>query len=106
MEETIEVTAWADLRELPVAMDEFAAQAGAIVGHAEAWMCRRAGFEPSPACVLSPLAEAMDPLRAGCAEVGRWFAADWADLREGVLAAAADLRSTDERVAGSFPEVA
>jgi hypothetical protein len=106
MEETIEVAAWSDLRELPVAMDAYAAQAGAIVDHAEAWMCRRDGFEPSPACVLRPLAEAMDPLRVGCAEVGRWFAADWADLREGVLAAAEELRTTDERVAGSFPEVA
>ena len=106
MAEPIEVTAWSDLAELPVAMDAYAAQVGDIVRHAQAWMCRRDGFEPSPACVLRPLAEAMDPLRAGCAEVGRWFAADWADLREGVEATAADLRATDEWVARSLPGVA
>ena len=71
-----------------------------------AWVCRRDGFEPSPACVLRPLAEAMDPLRAGCETVGRWFADDWAHLRAGVTAAGRDLGATDDRVAAAFPDVA
>ena len=45
MAEPIEVTAWSDLAELPVAMDAYAAQVGDIVRHAQAWMCRRDGFE-------------------------------------------------------------
>ena len=72
MEQTIEVATWVELRELPAAMDRFATQFGDITDHAVAWVCRRDGFEPSPACVLRPLAEAMDPLRAGCETVGRW----------------------------------
>ena len=106
MEQTIEVSTWAELRELPTAMDRFAEQLAAITQHAVTWVCRRDGFEPSPACVLRPLAEAMDPLRAGCETVGRWFADDWADLRAGVTAAADDLGATDDRVATAFPEVA
>ena len=56
--------------------------------------------------MLRPLAEAMDPLRAGCEAVGRWFADDWADLRAGVTVAAADLSATDDRVAAAMPVVA
>ncbi|HET9421039.1 MAG TPA: hypothetical protein VFO49_07875 [Nocardioides sp.] len=106
MEQTIEVTTWVELRELPAAMDRFAEQLGHITHHAVTFVCRRDGFEPSPTCVLRPLAEAMDPLRAGCETVGRWFADDWADLRAGVAAAVEDLGATDDRVAAAFPVVA
>ena len=106
MEQTIEVTTWVELRDLPAAMDRFATHFGDIIDHAVAWVCRRDGFEPSPACVLRPLAEAMDPLRAGCESVGRWFADDWADLRAGVATAVDDLDATDDRVAMGFPVVA
>jgi len=106
MEQTIEVATWVEMRELPAAMDRFATQFGDITDHAVAWVCRRDGFEPSPACVLRPLAEAMDPLRAGCETVGRWFADDWAHLRAGVTAAGHDLGATDDRVAAAFPDVA
>ena len=99
------MAAWSDLQELPPTMDAYAVQHEQIVRHATTWMCRRDGFEPSPACVLRPLAEAMDPLRAGLEQVAAWFAADWADLRDGVAATAADLRATDERVARSMPEL-
>lgn len=105
METTIEVRAWAELVELPAAMDELAEQLHDIVRHAVVWVCRPDGFEPSPACVLRPLAAALDPLRAGCEAVGRWFADDWADLRAGVVVAAGDLRATDERVAALLPTV-
>ena len=106
MEQMIEVLTWVELRELPAAMDRFAEQFGDINHHAAAWVCRRDGFEPSAACVLRPLAEAMDPLRAGFEEVGRWFADDWADLRAGVTVATAGLDSTDDRVAAALPVVA
>lgn len=106
MDETIEVVAWTELRKLPAAMDAFAEQFRDITRHAVTWVCRRDGFEPSPACVLRPLAEAMDPLRAGVEAVGRWFADDWADLRAGVTVAAADLGATDDRVAAAMPVVA
>jgi hypothetical protein len=106
MEETIEVVEWTELRDLPAAMDGFAEQFRDITRHAVAWACRRGGFEPSPACVLRPLAEAMDPLRVGCEAVGRWFADDWADLRAGVTVATADLSGTDHWVAAALPEVA
>ena len=106
MEQTIEVVTWVELRELPVTMDRFAEQFRDITDHAVAWVCRRDGFEPFPACVLRPLAEAMDPLRAGCEAVGRWFADDWADLRAGVAVATADLAETDDRVATMLPAVA
>jgi len=102
MDETIEVVAWTELRGLPAAMDGFAEQFRDITGHAVAWVCRHDGFEPSPACVLRPLAEAMDPLRAGVEAVGRWVADDWADLRAGVAVAAADLSATDARVAAGL----
>ena len=104
MDKTIEVVTWAELHDLPAAMDRFAEQFRDITAHAAAWVCRRDGFEPSPACVLRPLAEAMDPLREGCETVGRWFADDWADLRAGVTVTTSDLAATDERMAAAFPE--
>ncbi len=102
---TIEVAAWADLRALPGAMDALEAQLDDVVRHARGWVCSREGFEPSPACLLRPLAELMDLLDDAFAEAGRRFADQWQDVRDGVVVAATDLSDTDAEVARCMPVV-
>lgn len=92
---TLEVSSWDDLAALPVRMAELAEQADAIVRHARAWVCRRDGFEPSPVCVLRPLAAAMDPLETAFVELGRRLDDQWRDLTRGLRAASADLAAAD-----------
>ncbi|GEP36486.1 hypothetical protein NPS01_01490 [Nocardioides psychrotolerans] len=89
------MSSWDDLEALPARMADLAQQADEIVRHARAWVCRRDGFEPSPVCVLRPLAAAMDPLEAAFAELGRRFEDQWRDLTDGLRRAAADLAATD-----------
>ncbi|WP_309650245.1 hypothetical protein [Nocardioides sp.] len=96
---SLEVSSWDDLAALPARMGELAEQADAIVRHARAWVCRRVGFEPSPVCVLRPLAAAMDPLETAFVELGRRLDDQWRDLTDGVRAAAADLAAADTATA-------
>lgn len=103
---TIEVATWSDLHAVPEVMDELGAQAEAVVRHAREWVCNPAGFAPTPACLLRPLADVMETLDAAFAEVGRLFADDWAQLRDGVVVASSDLLATDHAVAARLPEVA
>jgi len=102
----LDVTSWTDLDGLPADLDVLAAQAAEIFAHARTWVCQRAGFEPSPVCLLRPLAEVMDVLAQGFTEVEQIAVADWAQLREAVVATTADLKATDELVAGWMPVVA
>lgn len=102
----IEVSAWTDLERLPRAMDGLAAQYAEILAYARSWVCQRAGFEPSPVCLLRPLAEAVDLLSDAFAVVERVGRDHWDDLHDGVVATAADLRTVDGGVAAAFPEVA
>lgn len=103
---TIEVGAWSDLRTLPGAMDELGAQLDDVVGHARAWVCNPDGFQPSPVCLLRPLAEVVGVLDEVFAEVGERFAEQWDRVRAGLVVATAGLSSTDADVARSFQEVA
>jgi hypothetical protein len=105
-DDDIDVTSWTDLDGLPADMDVIAAQWAEIVDHACEWICQRAGFEPSPVCLLRPLAGSMDWLRELFTTVDRWCVAEWADLREGVVETSADLRSVDRMVADAMPVVA
>ena len=56
----IDISSWTDLDGLPDDIEVLVAQAHEIFQHARTWVCQRAGFEPSPVCLLSPLAELMD----------------------------------------------
>ncbi|MEI5671825.1 MULTISPECIES: hypothetical protein [unclassified Nocardioides] len=95
------VEAWDDLRRLPQVMDEAAEQAERIVGHATTWVANRAGFEPSPVCLLRPLAEAMDLVAWAFRRTGEEFAEQWAEVRAGVVTAERELAGSDGRAAGS-----
>ncbi|MEV7430390.1 hypothetical protein AB0N29_12305 [Nocardioides sp. NPDC092400] len=97
------VTDWEDLRRLPGVLDEAAGQAGDITAHAVRWVAQREGFEPSPVCLLRPLAEAMDAVRAAFEAAGRTAVAGLADLRQGVESAARDLEASDAAATGCFP---
>lgn len=101
------VSSWDDVASLGPRMDDLADQADAIVGHARTWVCRPAGFEPSPVCVLRPLAAAMDPLDAAFALLGARLDDHWRDLSDGLRRAAADLAGADvgtaERMAHLTP---
>lgn len=88
---------WQDLRRLPAVMDEVAEQADLIVGHARTWVANRAGFEPSPVCLLRPLAEAMDLVDWAFRRLGEELDEQWSQVRAGVVAAEWELRSSDDR---------
>lgn len=100
------VADWGDLRRLPRALDEAAAQADEVTAHAVRWVAQRDGFEPSPVCLLRPLAEAMDAVRRAFEEVGRAAVEELAFLRCGVEVAARELEGSDLRVRDAWPEVA
>lgn len=99
---SIVVESWQDLRRLPSDLDEVGAQAARIVDHATTWVCRKEGFEPSPVCVLRPLAEAMDLVASAFDATGHEFAERWAMLRSGVVVASAGLADSDYRASAHF----
>lgn len=102
----IDITSWTDLDGLPDDIDVLAAQAHEIFEHARTWVCQRGGFEPSPVCLLAPLADLMDVFAAGFSEVERFAVGDWASIREAVVATTADLKAIDQLVADWLPVVA
>lgn len=102
----IDITSWTDLDGLPADIDVLAAQAHEIFEHARTWVCQRGGFEPSPVCLLAPLAELMDVFAQGFTEVERLAVADWQSIRDAVLATTADLKAVDQLVADWLPVVA
>src|SRR3546814_10071990 len=54
------------------------------------------GFEPSPVCLLRPLAETMDVLVDVFAAVEGLGRRHWDDLHDAVVATTADLRTVDQ----------
>lgn len=98
------VERWADLRRLPLIMDEAAEQAEQIVDYATRWVANRAGFEPSPVCLLRPLAEAMDAVAWAFEQAGEAFAEQWAEVRAGVVESQRLLAASDAR-AGAASQV-
>ncbi len=102
----IDISSWTDLDGLPDDLEVLVAQAREIFQHARTWVCQRAGFEPSPVCLLSPLAELMDVLAQGFTEVERIAVADLQAIRDAVTATTADLKAVDQMVADWLPVVA
>ena len=92
----VHVEEWDDLRRLPALMDDVGGQGAAVVRHARRWVADPAGFEPSPLCLLRPLAEAMAALDDAFAAFGRRAESQWEDLRDGVVVAERALRDSDE----------
>ncbi|MBM0126049.1 hypothetical protein [Pimelobacter simplex] len=97
---------WADLDRLDDQMAELAGQAAELTSYARRWVCQRAGFEPSPLCLLRPLAELMDLLADGFGELRDLALEDWADLRHDLVLTRQDLRAVDDGVVGLMPVVA
>lgn len=97
----IRIDDWDDLRALPSAMDELAAQGEEIVRYATTWVCQRRGFEASEVCVLRPLGLAMELLAEAFEAAGREFADHWAEVRAAVVATTADLERHDDQVAAA-----
>ena len=93
------VERWLDLRRVPEVMDDAGGQAAAIVEHAVTWVARRDGFEPSPVCLLRPLAEAMDQVAAAFEELGGLFAGQWQEVRDAVVVSTAELERADRAAA-------
>jgi hypothetical protein len=106
MTDQIDIPSWTDLDSLPADIDVLTAQAEQVFAHARTWVCQRGGFEPSPVCLLSPLADLMDVLAQGFTEVEGLAVADWRSVREAVVAASADLKAVDALVADWLPAVA
>lgn len=102
----IDITSWTDLDGLPHEIDLLADQARQLFEHARTWVCQRAGFAPSPVCLLAPLAELMEVFAAGFTEVEERAVADWQSIRAAVVATTADLKAVDQLVADWLPVVA
>ena len=102
----ITVTDWSDLAGLPDDMEELSCQLRSLTRYARRWVCQRAGFEPSPLCLLGPLAELMDVLDGCFADLQALGLADWAELTAGAAAATADMKAADEWTADRMPVVA
>ena len=98
----IRIDDWGDLRALPSAMDDLAAQGDEIVRYAATWVCQRRGFETSEVCVLRPLGQAMELLAEAFEAAGREFADHWAEIRAAVVATTADLERHDDQVAAAL----
>ena len=90
-----------DLRRLPEVLDEVGAQADQVVRHATEWVASRRGFEPSPVCLLRPLAEVMDLVAWAFESVGRELAEQWADVRAGVVVSERALAASEESAASA-----
>jgi hypothetical protein len=99
--EEVYVEDWQDLRRLPSVMDEVADQADRIVGHARTWVANRAGFEPSPVCLLRPLAESMDLVSWAFRRLGEEFGEQWTEVRAGVVTAERELAASDSGAAAA-----
>lgn len=106
----IEVTSWADLDHLALALGHVGAQVDDTVRYAVHWMCRPDGFATSPVCVLQPLAEVMHLVAEAFTEAGRRYVDDWDRVRDAVAHAHRELLGGDARVATGLsalrPEVA
>jgi len=102
----IDITSWTDLDGLPADIDVLAGQAHQIFEHARTWVCQRSGFEPSPVCLLAPLADLMDVFARGFTEVEQVAVHDWQSIRDAVVATTADLKAVDQLVADWLPVVA
>ena len=105
-ERDIDIPAWTDLDRLDEDMALLAGQLVEITRYARTWVCQRDGFEPSPLCLLRPLAPLLDLVADGFLELERLALADWADLREGVAGTGAELRGLDLGVSERMPVVA
>mgnify|MGYP003349611584 CR=1 FL=1 len=97
---------WGDLDRLDDEMAELAGQVAELTSYARRWVCQRAGFEPSPLCLLRPLAELMDLLADGFGDLRALALDDWADLRHGVASTRLDLRAVDDDAVALMPVVA
>lgn len=95
-----------DFRHLLTAYDEVGAQRLELSGYAGRWVCDRAGFEPSPACVLRPLAEAMEVVRTGFEELADEFGRRWAAHRDAVAASERCLRTAERDVVRDLSRLA
>ena len=102
----LDVTSWTDLAGIGAEIDVLAGQLTDVARFAQQWVCQRAGFEPSPVCLLRPLGGLMDLLADGFRDLQHAALEDLADLRTGVLETTADLKAVDRRVADALPVVA
>lgn len=100
------ITSWAGLAALGSDMGHLSDDLREITAYARQWVCQRDGFEPSPVCLLRPLAALMDLLADGFLALEQQALADWADLRTGVDLVSDELRGLDDAVADAFRAVA
>ena len=105
-ERDVDIPSWTDLDRLDDDMEVLAGQLRSVTRYARRWVCQRDGFEPSPVCLLRPLAPLLDLVADGFLELERRGLADWADLREGVAGAGGDLLAVDLRTRDRMPVVA
>lgn len=102
---TIDVTSWTDLAGLPDDMAVLDDQFRQICDHARQWACNKAGFAPSPVCLLQPLGAFLDGLAEAVTAAERLVHGEWDDLATGVASTTGEMRALDQYVADALPVV-
>jgi len=95
-----------DLDDLARALDRVGDQARQLAGFVGSWVCQPDAFRTSDACLLQPLAPAVDAVAGAFDDFVRGFGADWRALADGVLTTRRDLADADERVLAALLQVA
>ena len=86
---------WGSLRGVPQVLHEVSGQAQEVADYAREHVCRRAGLEPSPLCVLRPLAVGLGRAAEGFEELGRLLVEELGALAAATAAAADRLEEAD-----------
>ncbi|MBF4161561.1 hypothetical protein [Nocardioides acrostichi] len=89
------------LHGVPPAMEDLATQMSQVVDYATTYVCRREPFEPSPLCVLRPLAGAMTRLAGAFEDLGALWAHEWAELEQSTCRATSLIEDADSSAVGA-----
>ncbi|GAA4809557.1 hypothetical protein ACFQ0K_14510 [Nocardioides caeni] len=102
----IDLASWSVLSDLGDQLDAGGDDLAAIAGYARRWMCQGEGFEPSPLCLLRPLARVLDVVAETFHDLERLGVGDLLAVRDAVTATASDLALVDLLAATRLPAVA
>ena len=102
----IEIANWLEVERLPGRLDQLSGSVEGIGEYAVTWVAQRSGFEPSPLCLLQPLAEVMDVVGEAFRAATSLAAGDLASVRSAAVSAGTLLRESDLAALAAFAELA
>jgi hypothetical protein len=94
-----------DLDHLARALDRVGDQARQLADFVGSWVCQPDAFRTSNACLLQPLAPAVDAVAGAFDDFVRGFGSDWRALADGVLTTRRDLADADQQVLAALLKI-